>query len=144
VLIVRGDARTVAHARAVAALTARVRREHPRAVACALESAATLLDAIERMAGSTAGMDALPAVVAIHRRLTATHLADLPDPSAGADEVITAVVFLAAGIDDLAAAVTVRRLSDATAAELPGWASPYRVAVDFGDRIIERPVPRSG
>ena len=138
----RGDAKTRANVQAVAALTAQAWKDHPAVLGWAMESAVWLLDAIEGMF-EDAGLDALAVVVAVHQYLTSTHLADLPDRDAVADHVITAAVFTAADVGDLAAFVSVRQVAAEQAAELPDWASRYRVAANFGDRLIDRPVPRA-
>lgn len=95
---------TYEHADAVATLTARIRAEHPDALSWASEPAAAIVAA-------TTFQD--PAVLTLlvnaHHHLSAV-LTEEPDPQRLADDILTAAIHLASGIDYAAVAVQVRHL----------------------------------
>lgn len=119
-----------AHADQVATLTDQVRRTYPQALAWASDQAATLQQALAR-ASADDGWRALTALVDAHQHLTGTELAHLPRRDEVADEVLTAALYLASGIDWAAVAIEVRELGD----------GQWRVKWDSGDYWRDVPVP---
>lgn len=99
---------TYTHADAVAELTARVRREHPGALATAIDATPALRLALSREEPGRG--DKLAAVVALFQHLTSTDLAHLSERDAVANDVITAALYATAGIDYVATSIKVSRI----------------------------------
>jgi hypothetical protein len=122
-----------AHADQVAALTDRIRRDHPQALAWATEQVDQLSAALghpERARGYTA----LWLFVVAHQHLTGGLLAERADRDTVADDVLTAALYLASGIDWTAFSINVRRLDTGA----------WRVAWTDGSHLRDVPVDDPG
>lgn len=117
---------TYRHADAVAARTLQVISAHPKALARARAFTPTIQQAIS----STRRPDDLLACVTVFRELTATELADLPDRTKVANDVMTAALYLASGIDYAATSVEVYQIPT----------GPYRIRFTSGPVIEDVPV----
>lgn len=97
---------TYEHADAVKELTQRIRAEHPAALVATLECAPALIDAIDE-SNRTRSYDPLTIFVAVFQHLTTCILSHLPDAATVANEIITAALYEANGIDWAATSVQV-------------------------------------
>jgi len=100
-----------AHADRVAELADRIRRDHPQVLAWAAKQTERLREALEDPKRDRAYTAMWPFVVA-HQYLTGGPLAGLADRHTVADDVLTAALYLASGIDWAAVSITVRRLDN--------------------------------
>ena len=118
---------TYRHADAVAARTLQVIGAHPRALA----HARAFAPAIQQAISTTRRPDDLLACVNAFRELTVTQLADLPDCTKVANDVLTAALYLASGIDYAATSVEIYQIPT----------GPYRIRFTRGPVIEDLPVP---
>jgi hypothetical protein len=107
-----------AHADQVAATTNRIRRDHPQALAWATGQVDQLSAAL-RHPEHDRGYTAMWPFVAAHQHLTGGLLAGRADRDTVANDVLTAALYLASGIDWTATSITVRHLD--TGAWRVGW-----------------------
>lgn len=118
---------TYHHADAVAALTLQVIGAYPTALARARAVAPVLQHAVS----SAHRPSDLTMCVTVFRELASTELAELPDPMKAANDVMTAALYLASGIDYAATSVEIYQIPIGS----------YRIRFTSGPVSEDIPVP---